>query len=352
MLLTHDGQQAAAGSCQEPLSVDAGAIGYYRVQYDPATLAINTRGFGTVPDGDRIAMLDDQWALVQSRSAPLGSYLALAERMGGDLDSRAWRQITATLGAIEYDERGSAEHDAFSAYARSIIKPVEVRLGWQSRQGETPDLQQLRRTVIEDLGAWGDPEVIAEARRRFAAFAHDRSVIAPDDQAMVLNVVGAHADTATFNELHTLATQATDETEKSRLYIALALARDPGLSSQAASIAASSEIPPQLATLRIRMFLYLAREHPRLAWAAFSGHAATLLSPFGEMAALIEAQDIPQIFWDGVSPDQMQAWLEAHLPAEMGPQIAKGMEGARSRVAEKAELVPAAEAYLAARAHT
>jgi aminopeptidase N len=349
VLLTHDGQQVAAGSCQEPLSVDAGAIGYYRVQYDPATLALNTRAFGTVPDGDRIAMLDDQWALVQARSAPLGSYLALAERMGGDLDTRAWEQITAALGTIEFDERGSAGHDAFATYARSIIKPLEARLGWHGKPGESADLQKLRRTAIEDLGAWGDPEVISEARRRFAAFVHDRKAISPDDQPMILNVVAQYADTATFDELHALAKQSQDESEKRRLYRALALVRDPKLAQQAADIALSPEIPPQLQTLRLRMFYGMSGERPKLAWATFSGNIGPLLSPFGSLAPLFEAQYVPQIFWDSVPLEQMDAWLKAHVPAEMGPQIAKGMEGARFRVAEKAQLVPAAEAYLAAR---
>jgi len=350
VLLTREGQQVAAGSCQEPLSVDAGAIGYYRVQYDPATLAINTRDFGELPNGDRIAMLDDQWALVQSRGAPLASYLALAERMGGDLDARAWQQITAALGTIEFDERGSAGHDAFAAYARSIIKPLEARLGWASRPGDTPNVQQLRRTVIGDLGAWGDPDVIAEARRRFAAFVRDRSAIAPDDQPMILGVVARYADAKTFDELHALAKQSSDEAEKGRLYRALALTRDPKLAAQAARIAIGPEIPPQLQMLRLRMFFTMSTERPKLAWATFRGNIGPLLSPFGSLAPLIEAQYVPQIFWDSLPPDQMEAWLKAHVPAEMGPQIAKGMEGARFQVAQKAQLVPEAQSYLAARA--
>jgi aminopeptidase N len=351
VLLTRDGQQVPAGSCRDPLSLDADAIGYYRVQYDPATLATDTRGFDTLPDGDRIALLDDQWALVQARDARLASYLALAERMGGDLDTRAWQQITAALGIIEFDERGSAGHDAFAAYARSVIEPLETRLGWTARPGETPDVQQLRRTVIEDLGAWGDPAVIAEARRRFAAFVHDGNAITPDDQSMILDIVGRYADAATFDELHALAKQATDGAQKSRLYRALALARNPKLAAQAANLALSPEIPPQLAMLRLQMFFVMTTEQPRLAWATFSGNIKTLLAPFGALAPLVEAQYVPQIFWDSLPPDQMQAWLEARVPAAMRPQMQKGMEGARFQVAEKAQLVPEADAYLAAR-HT
>lgn len=349
VLLTRDGQSVAAGSCQTPLSLDAGAIGYYRVQYDPATLAINTRAFATLADGDRIALLDDQWALTQARAAPLGSYLALAQRMGGDLDTRAWQQITGALGAIEYDERGSAGHDAFATYARSIIRPLEERLGWNGRPGETADLQKLRRTAIEDLGAWGDPQVIAEARRRFAAFMRDRSTITPDDQPMILNVVARYADAATFEELHALAKQSTDGALKSRLYLALAVVRDPKLAAQVAQIAVGSEIPPQLATLRMQMFFAMATERPKLAWGTFSGNVDSLLAPYGSLAPVIEAQYVPQIFWDSISPDRMEAWLKAHIAAQMAPQIVKGMESARFQVAEKVRLVPEAEAYVAAR---
>jgi aminopeptidase N len=350
LLLTHDGQHSAAGSCRDPLSVDAGAIGYYRVRYDAATLATNTNSFAALLGPDRIALLDDQWALAEAQMAPLASYLALAQRMGGDLDARAWQQIAGALGTIEYDERGSAGHAAFATFARSILKPVAAHLGWNARPDETADLETLRRTVIRDLGIWGDADVIAEARRRFTAFVHDPGSIRPDDQSMILDVVGRYANAATFDELHSLAKRSTDQSERRRLYSALAGVRDQKLATQAARIALEPEIPPQDAQLRLKMFFTLGREQPKLAWGTFSAHARMLLSPFGNVAPLFEAQFVPQMFWNSTPPQQMRAWLEAHLPAEMGPQIEKGMEGARFLVSRKQALVPEADAYLSARA--
>jgi aminopeptidase N len=119
VLLTQDKQSAPAGRCDEPLSINAGALGFYRTHYDAATLAANTKNFGQLKDTDRIALLDDQWALVESGVDALPTYLALAASMGTDLDTRAWHQIAHALGSIEYDERGSSGHDAFSAYASS-----------------------------------------------------------------------------------------------------------------------------------------------------------------------------------------------------------------------------------------
>jgi aminopeptidase N len=349
VLLTQQGQRIAAGACQEPFSANADAIGYYRVQYDAATLSTNTRAFGTLPDADRIAMLDDQWALVQARSAPLASYLALAEGMRSSVDSSAWQQINDSLGVIEYDERGTPGHDAFAAYARSVIKPVADRLGWDAKADETPDLQTLRRTVIQNLGVWGDAGVIAEARRRFAAFVKDRNAVRPDDQPMILTIVGMHADKATFEQLHALARKSTDDSERRRLYIALAGARDAGLGEEAAKIALDPEIPPQEIQLRLGMLGTLRAEHPHLAWSTFNGKAADLLSSFGNLAPLFEAQFVPQVFWNSVPLDEMEAWIRAHVPAEMGPQIQKGMEGARFQYTRKQALVPAADAYLAGR---
>ncbi len=347
VLFAQDGQSVAAGSCQEPLSVDAGAIGYYRVQYDAATLAANTHAFSTLPDGDRIALLDDQWALVQAQSAPLPSYLALAENMGNDQDARPWEQILNSLGTIEYDERGSVGHDAFAAYARSLVKPVAQRLGWDAKADETPDVRTLRRQVIGSLGMWGDADTIAEARRRFAGFVKDQSSIAPDDQSMVLNVVGLHADAATFEQLHTLAKAAKDDAEQRRLYVALASVRDPKLAEEAASMSLSKELPPQAIQLRLGMIGTLRQEHPELAWNTFNGNAEMLMSPFGNAAPLFLAELVPQFFWNSLPPDKMEAWIRAHVPAEMNDYIEKGMGSANFQYSQKQALVPAADAYLA-----
>ncbi|HMA48880.1 MAG TPA: M1 family aminopeptidase, partial [Magnetospirillaceae bacterium] len=63
-LLTEASQMVPAGHCGEALSLNAGALGYFRIAYDDATLDADIRDFRTMPSGDRIALLDDQWALV------------------------------------------------------------------------------------------------------------------------------------------------------------------------------------------------------------------------------------------------------------------------------------------------
>jgi aminopeptidase N len=346
ILLADDGQKVAAGRCDEPLSVNADAIGFYRTRYDEATFAVNARNFARLPDADRIALLDDQWALVESGKAELASYLTLASAMGGSVDARQWDQIVEALGMIEYDERGTSGHKAYAAFARSIIKPIADQLGWDAKPDETPNVQKLRRKLLADLGAWGDPDVISEARRRFDAFMKDHGGLGPDDQEMVLSIVMRDADAATFEQVHAMAKQAKDQAELQRYYTALVNVRDPQLAAQVAQIALSSELPPQAAQLHIRLVFGLAGYHHELAWSTFSGNADSLLAPFPSFAPMIVAQYVPAGFWDSVPLDQLEAWVRSHVPAEMSENVDRGMETARFKLSEKRAIVPAADAYV------
>ena len=349
VLLTGDKQTAPAGHCQEPLTVDAGAVGYFRVKYDATTLATNTRNFEGLPDGDRIALLDDQWAIVESGAAPLASYLGLAQAMGKNTDARAWEQITAALSVVEYDERGTPGHDAFAAYARSVVRPLFDRLGWDSKPDELPTLQALRRSVIKNLGAWGDPAVIAEAQRRFGLFLRDPKAIAADDQDMTLSIVGRYADVKTYDQLHTLIKQTKDVPQLRRFCIALAHVGDPKLADSVAKLALSGEIPAQEIQLRAQMLITLVDENPKLAWTTFAANEHQLLSPFGNLEPLFLAQYVPQAFWNALPLDQLKAWVLAHVPKEMAADVDKGMDGAKFRVDVKRALVPAADAYVKTR---
>ena len=217
----------------------------------PETFRLDEKAFGSLPDPDRIALLDDEWALASSGQAPLADYLALARSMGGDLDGRAWEQIAGALDMIEYRERGSAEHDAFIAFARSILAPVADRLGWDPQPGEAPDMQDLRREFWATSARGAILSVIAEAHKRFIAFVADRRAIRPDDQQTILDIVALNADTATFEQLHNIALAGKNETEKRRYYDVLMHVRDDALANRALDIALSAEIPPQSTTMRI-----------------------------------------------------------------------------------------------------
>ena len=347
VLLEGDGLTVSAGRCDESLSANAGAIGFYRVSYDEATLRANIANAAAQPRGDRIALLDDVWALVEAGEQPLGQYLSLAKALGPEPEERAWSQVVEALAMIEHDERDNPGHGAFAAYARSVVRPVAERLGWAPAADETPGTRTLRRTLLNRLGAWGDSDVLAEARRRYARFIQDHKQIEPDDQEFVLSIVAGYADKATFEQIHALAKSAANETEMRRYYMALMGVRDPGLARQAAAIAVSQEIPAQAETLRLRMLALLSYRYPQLSWETFKTNLDAVLAPFGQYRPMITAQVVPEIYWNALAQDQLEAWIRAQVPQGLESTVDRGMEAARFREAERQALVPAADRYLA-----
>ncbi len=268
--------------------------------------------------------------------------------MGNDVDARAWTQIIGALATIELDERGTPGYAKFVAYAQALVRPLYRRLGWDAKPDETPQLQDLRREVIGALGQSGDPQVVAEARRRFARFVSDRSSLSADDQGMVLDIVAANADQATFDQLHAIAKTSRDGAEVRRYYGALMNVRDPKLAEQALQIAMSSEIPPQAAGMRGRLVMATAAWNPTVTWAFYKAHSAELMSTYSEFERALAFTQVPAMFWRATSLDELHAYVAAHTPPTAGVWVERGMERARFALALKGRLVPAADSYVAA----
>jgi aminopeptidase N len=342
LLFTEEGQRVAAGRCDQALSINAGADGFFRTAYDAATLRTNAQQFRKLPAGDRIALLDDQWAQVEKGTQPLASYLTLVSAMGDELNERAWNQIIEALSTVEQAERGSTGHSAYLAYASALLKPVATRLGWQPGADETAGVQRLRRSVIARLGAWGDQEIVAQARQRFTAFLQDRQSITPDDQSMILTIVAQNADAATFAQLHAVAKGAANETEVRRYYPVLMRVRDPQLATQAAAIALSPEIPAQAEVLRLGLVFALNDAHPQLSWQTFTANIDKLTASNPGNRPNVLAKSAPNTYWNSVPLAQMSEWIKAQLDAGMAPTLEDNLAYARFRLDEKTRLLQAA----------
>lgn len=352
LLLTEDGQSVESGRCDQPLSLAPDAIGFYRVAYDDATLETDRLAFSRLPSGDRIALLDDQWALIQAGQQKLDRYLDLASAMGPDLNDRAWSQIIEALGQIENYERGTTGHDAFTAYARSILQPVAAVLGWDPRPNDPPPLLDLRRQILRQLGEWGDANIIAEAKRRFDGYLADPASLGPDDQPVVLSIVATNADQSVFDKLHGLIRSAHNQTELNRYLGALMRVRDPILAQQALEIALSPEIPPQADSIRLQLIFRAADQNPTLAWVAFRDHVDQVMAAHPQYRPLLLAQYVPEALWNALPLDDLEAWLKVRVPPEMAPNLSRGMQAARFRLRKGTQMVAATDAYLASHAQS
>jgi aminopeptidase N len=244
--------KAACGDA--PIKANLGEDGYYRVQYDAASLSALSKNFAKFPAVDRANLLGDQFALFVAGRAPLTDYLDLLAHLSDEQNIAVWEDTLSHLNRLDNALAGSPLRTAFHAYVVRLVRPEFTRLGWDAKPGESFLDSLLRPDLIGALGRFGDPDVIAEAGRRFKAFVQNPDSLPGALREPVADIVGHHADQATYDTLKSLGVKATSTEDKLRYFGAMAGAADPALIKQNVAFADAGEVPNG----RIPYFLFHA----------------------------------------------------------------------------------------------
>ena len=242
--------------CGQPLKANFGEDGYYRTQYDAASLALLRASFAMLSATDQADLLGDQFALFRAGRAPLGEYLDLLTALqAAHVTSNAvWDDTIDHVLDVDALLRGDAGRAAFRSFASSLLTPQLARLGWDAKPGESFLDALLRPELVAALGKMQDPAVTAEAKARFAAFQADSRAVPPALLDPVTRIVGMQADLATWQALRGLGEAAPGTEEKLRYFGAMAAAHDPALMQRNIAFATSGAVP----TGRILQFLGMA----------------------------------------------------------------------------------------------
>ncbi len=230
-------------NCDAAIKVNLGENGYYRSQYDSASLAALARVLPQLEATDRANLLGDQFALFVAARAPLADYLNLLTALKDEQNVAVWTDTLAHLRRLDVSLQGSPLRARFARFAAGLVRPEFARLGWDAKPGEPFTESLLRPQLIASLGRFQDSETIAEARRRFAAFTRDPATLPPALREPVLNIVGHTADQATYDALKAMGTKAPGTEEKLRYFDAMAMASDPALIAQTVAFADEGEVP-------------------------------------------------------------------------------------------------------------
>jgi aminopeptidase N len=266
-----------AGACGALVKLNLGDIGYYRVQYDEGTQAKLAAAIKRMAPADRVNFLTDTWALAEASRSNAATYLDLVDQLGSEDNRAVAEQVIRTLIRVDFLERGRPGRAAFQAYARTVLRPIFDRLGWQGVAGEANDRVLMRARLIGVLGDFGDETILAEAKQRFAAYLSDPASLPPNLRGPVTHLVGRTADRAMYNTLLALARKSTNTGERMRYYSALASDRDPALARETLAIALTDELPNSMIGTLIT-WVASQGEHPELALDFVKEHFEAIVS--------------------------------------------------------------------------
>ncbi|KAG0312003.1 hypothetical protein BGZ99_009779, partial [Dissophora globulifera] len=176
-----------------------GQSGFYRVAYPSKTLSLLGQTLGTktgprpLDAANRIGLLTDAAALVASGHSPTSSFLTLLKYFEDEEDYMVWMEISYQLQELlsVWLEQPEPIMNGLKEVQRRLFTKVAKRLGWNTPEEEDPTAGNLRALAIRYAGRAGDPEIVAEARRRFRIFMgnRDMSAISPDLRFPVFEIV-------------------------------------------------------------------------------------------------------------------------------------------------------------------
>ena len=236
--------EIVTGPCNDLAKLNLGDSGYYRVKYDPATLAALQKAIRTLSPADQANLIADVRALAEGGVVSIAANFDLIDQVGAEPDAAITPEVIRTLARIDHLARGRPGHDQFRAYARNTLRPLFDRVGWTPQPDESGDRGMLRADLLRSLGAFGDEAIIAEAKRRFQAFLRDPASLTRDLRDAVVHLAGRHADRATYDTLIRLARKSQSDADRIRYYSAAASALDPRLAQETLSLTHSDELVP------------------------------------------------------------------------------------------------------------
>ncbi|ODV20964.1 MAG: aminopeptidase, partial [Rhodanobacter sp. SCN 68-63] len=259
-----DGKGAVTVPGCGPVLVNAGQTGYYRTLYSPQQFAALKGDFAKLAPIDQLGLMGDTWALAMAGQEPVANVLELAKATPADADPQVWGEVAGYFSAIDsYYKGDEARQTRFRAFALERLRPVFARIGWEAKAGESVPTALLRTQMIGTLASLGDKDVIAEARRRFAAQKTDPNAVPVPLRKTITAIVARNADAATWNQLHDEAKAETTPLIKDQLYAMLSVAKDDALAKQALDLALT---PEPGATNSAGMIRIVSYDHPDMAF--------------------------------------------------------------------------------------
>jgi len=224
---------------------NADSRGFYRTNYDDATLGKLLPAVGELRPAERIALISDQWALVRADQAPIERFLDLVFSLRDEEDHVVLDEIVGRLALIEHRFLADEDRGAFGKLVTDMYGQRAAKLGWSPAPNEDDEIRLRRAVLLRALVVTArDANAVAEADKRLPA-AGSTGDVDPNLLDLVVTAAARRADEARFEDLRARAKTETDPASKRRYLHALARVEEDALPARAVDLALSDDVPMQ-----------------------------------------------------------------------------------------------------------
>src|SRR5271165_5030098 len=201
-LLTQRQQQVTLKGCSSFVFPDAGALGYYRFDYDAAAMRqLGNAVEHVLTPEERIALVSNEWALMRIGKHNVGDYLALGDQLKNTPGSDLLQDFSARLNFINDHMVTDADRPLFQAWVRNSLSPMLQQLGYSARPSDTPEQKKKRSLLFLTLGNVAqDSAVIQQASTLVQQYMKDPASVDPTLAGAVVFVAARHGDAQLYEQ--------------------------------------------------------------------------------------------------------------------------------------------------------
>ncbi|XP_033221726.1 puromycin-sensitive aminopeptidase-like [Belonocnema kinseyi] len=226
------------------VKVNPGTVGFYRTSYssDLLELLIPAIESGMLTVKDRFGVIDDMFAFVQAGQVSTVEYLRLVKSFKEEENGTVWSSIISSLNNIQTLVADSDFDSSFKAFARSLLRSINSKLGWDPKPKESHLSTVLRSSVLETNVSLQEESTIQEAKDRFQLHISGKTILSPDLRNLVYRAILFTGDKATFETMLKLYREADLSEEKARILKSLGVIKDEALLTKALEFALSDQV--------------------------------------------------------------------------------------------------------------
>jgi puromycin-sensitive aminopeptidase len=316
---------------------NGGGRGFYRFRFASAFEGDRLdAGISHLAAEERLALVDDLWAIARHGKATLAMFLARLETLRGEQDRAVLAAIGDSLSWLSNYAVRDATERPFARLVDELYRPILDAAGWTPRESDDTDLREKRTRAIGMLGSHARAQDVRdEAQRRVRDHLEGRERLHPDVAGVVIAVAATIGDKTLWDRYvaRMQQAQASDTQEEARFRQALIYFEDPELAHRTAEAIFSPIIRVQDRGLMLIPMMQ-SRRTRLAAWEAVKTHwdrdiAATDLAPLLKQGYVTAVSQLTQ---RGVV-DEAAAFLEHKRTPDIQETVAQSLERLRINTA-------------------
>ncbi len=222
--------------------VNFGEAGFYRTAYSHELLKKLRTPIEkmSLSARDRLGIIRDLFALAEAGTIPTTDALEFLTAYKKENNYSVWLELAMGLGRLEQILSKEKIKSELDELVLELFSPVFARLGWSPKRNELHSDTLLRSLVLSKLGRAGHAEVLAMAKKKFAA-----GKINPDIRGAVYATVATHGGEKEYRTFMARYKAEKLHEEKNRLGVALGDFRSPELLKRTCEFALSHNVRKQ-----------------------------------------------------------------------------------------------------------